>query len=156
MFAPPHHHQGPAQAGPGGGKVGKILVFQWIPVCRHSAMPGPESVLCGVKQHSGMVRRPCLAPCRLGPALDSARNSNCLCAMAVAHCLYIYIYIWACPQLIGKKMYHFALVNFHHPLVVNLETRLFLEGLALKHFSHHSRRLVSPILFCPFGERLKK
>ena len=32
-------------------------------------------------------------------------------------------------------MYHFALVNFHHPLVVNLETRLFLEGLALKHFS---------------------
>ena len=32
-------------------------------------------------------------------------------------------------------MYHFALVNFHHPLVVNLETMLFLEGLALKHFS---------------------
>ncbi len=32
-------------------------------------------------------------------------------------------------------MYHFVLVNFHHPLVVNLETMLFLEGLALKHFS---------------------
>ena len=35
---------------------------RWSPVCRNMSMPGAETMLCGVKQHSGAPRGPRLAP----------------------------------------------------------------------------------------------
>ena len=55
---------------PQGSESGKFPVFWWTPVCQNTTMPGPETELYGVKQHSGVVRWPRLAAGRLGFALE--------------------------------------------------------------------------------------
>ncbi len=75
LFASPP----PLQAQPRrvlGWTVTTIVAFQWTPGCRHSAMPGPESVLYGVKQNSAVVRRRRLAPGHLGSALGSFSSQS--------------------------------------------------------------------------------
>ena len=71
----------PNGASPGGGratpgdprgqKVTKISVSWWSPVCQNITMPGPETELYGVKQHSGVVQWLRLASGHLGFALGS-------------------------------------------------------------------------------------
>ena len=62
---------GPPQVTPRGQKVTKISVSWWSPVCQNITMPGPETELYGVKQHSGVVRWLRLAAGHLGFALGS-------------------------------------------------------------------------------------
>ncbi len=57
-------------AGPGGGKVTKILIFRWTLVCQNMVMLGHETELYGVKQHSGATRRCRLASGHPGFALE--------------------------------------------------------------------------------------
>ena len=60
-----------ARVDPEGGKLTKFAVFQWTPVCQNMTMLDPETVLYGVKQHSGAARRRRLAPSRPGFAFEA-------------------------------------------------------------------------------------
>ena len=56
---------------PRGCKNHKNLIFWWTPVCRNMIMLGSETVLYGVKQHSGVARRRRLVPGSPGLALGA-------------------------------------------------------------------------------------
>ncbi len=64
----------PRRATPGdprGENVIKISVSWWTPVRSNMTMPGPETVLYGVGQHSAVARLHRVASCRPGLALGA-------------------------------------------------------------------------------------